>query len=453
MNTGPELSVVIPSYRDAGRLQLTLTALSRQSLPAQRYEVVAVLDGGGGPEYDFLEQWDEVLNLKVVRLPAWLGRSAARNAGIREAVAPLVLFLDADSFAVPELLRLHLEEHTRSARPRIVMGKRYEIGLEHMPYLLREQTMPAEILAGEAHADLRFTDELGDEVIQQYLRTPWLFAYTNNISVPHDLVAGVGGFDETFGVRWGWEDLELFYRVYLSLGRDSDAFVWNPRALCYHLPSYRDAGSWFRECVTNEAIVKRLHPHLDWEFSGPWPPTVTATRLSHYRAVIEACRRSGIGRIAPVWPRLRELLAGDGISRYLLIGTGASAVVAGTDCISFDFDAPPTPTNYHLLGTLLPAADGTLDAVVSVDFWRHLDWRDFCTFLKGAIRASGTVLLVSTTGCPEEEVEYMAHACGPGFTVVLEWMDPSCATIRVCARAEPALAEGKLRGAMVQAPA
>lgn len=43
-------------------------------------------------------------------------------------------------------------------------------------------------------------------------RTPWLFAFCNNMSVSRKLLDTVGGFNEDFR-RWGYEDNELAYRI------------------------------------------------------------------------------------------------------------------------------------------------------------------------------------------------------------------------------------------------
>ncbi|MEE3920906.1 glycosyltransferase [Micromonospora sp. BRA006-A] len=42
----PALSVVMPTYQDPQCLALTLRALTRQTLPPERFEVIVVRDGG-----------------------------------------------------------------------------------------------------------------------------------------------------------------------------------------------------------------------------------------------------------------------------------------------------------------------------------------------------------------------------------------------------------------------
>jgi glycosyltransferase involved in cell wall biosynthesis len=415
----PAMSVVIPSYQDPASLEMTLGSLTRQTVPADTFEVVVVLDGGGGgPEYADVEQWGTGLNLRVIRLPERRGRGGARNAGVDAATGNLVLFLDADSYAVPDLLERHFKQHSHQPGTRIVVGKRLEIGAQHLTHLLRGEPIPDSAIA-DTNGDLRFPAHLDAAVIESCFQTPWLFAYTNNISVPRNQITAVGGFDEDLGTRWGWEDLELFYRIYLALDRDAAAFVWEPTALCYHLPSYRDINAWIGDYWANEALVKQRHPSMDWEFAGLLPPVVTSAKLNHYRNVLAGCRHSGAGRVAPVWPKLRSWLDAAGHHRVLLIGSGATTVELPDGSLTIDHEAPASATNYHLMGTFLPPAIDGLDAVVSVDLWRHLDWSDFCAFLSAAGRTTPVTILVWTVadGYRDTELQYLAAACGRQFEV------------------------------------
>jgi rSAM/selenodomain-associated transferase 2 len=94
----PELSVVIPALNEAAALPALLAQLRAQEQVALE---VIVADGGST---DATAQLASEAGAKVVRAPR--GRGAQMNAAAREAQAPLLLFLHADSaFTVPLQLR------------------------------------------------------------------------------------------------------------------------------------------------------------------------------------------------------------------------------------------------------------------------------------------------------------------------------------------------------------
>jgi hypothetical protein len=56
----------------------------------------------------------------------------------------------------------------------------------------------------------------------------WQFAASNAISVSHDFVSLVGGWDEGYS-GWGEEDMDFAYRLYLAGAR----FLFPGRSRCY----------------------------------------------------------------------------------------------------------------------------------------------------------------------------------------------------------------------------
>ena len=91
MREVPPVSVVIPSYN---RPKLTVRAV--QSVLAQTlsdFEVIVIDDGSDSNQvYPSHIIGDE--RVRLVRHPANLGVSAARNTGVKESRFPLVAFLD-----------------------------------------------------------------------------------------------------------------------------------------------------------------------------------------------------------------------------------------------------------------------------------------------------------------------------------------------------------------------
>ncbi|HLJ20574.1 MAG TPA: glycosyltransferase, partial [Stellaceae bacterium] len=104
-----KLSVVIRSKDEAPRLRLVLASLVRQTVPAD--EIVVVDDGSSDETPSVLAEAARALPLTPVRHGSAHGRSAASNAGARRASGEVLLFLDGDTLAAPNLVERHLAVH------------------------------------------------------------------------------------------------------------------------------------------------------------------------------------------------------------------------------------------------------------------------------------------------------------------------------------------------------
>ncbi|HEX6352613.1 glycosyltransferase [Actinophytocola sp.] len=382
----------MPTYKDAHSVKYTLRSLSRQTLPADQFEVVLICDGPG-EGYEGIEEYAQGIDLQITVLPRRRGRSAARNAGLAEAVGQTVLFLDSDCYAHPELLSRHVAFHEGQSTPRVLLGVRHELDFVQLGFVHRDEPVPDELLT-QVREGTRFLGVLETD-LAKCMETPWLFAHSNNVSVPAETLAEIGGFNEEFGTKWGWEDTEIFYRVYQQLGGDDRAFQTDTEAVCFHLPKYRDPRREYLDFFDNQAAVKRLYPHYDFELNSLRIPVTVAAKIRYYREVIRDCVEAKACRLAPVWTWVEPRLAEEG-GRALFIGMGTNEIPLPDGTLTFDHEAPPSATNFHLIGTEIPTQDAALDVVVSVDFWRCLQWEEFCAFLRDATRAARTVLLVHT---------------------------------------------------------
>jgi glycosyltransferase involved in cell wall biosynthesis len=102
------VSVIIRSKDEADRLRLTLCALAHQT---ERPEVVVVDDGSNDHTAQVIAEAAESLDLVAVHHATPTGRSAAANAGAASASGEIVLFLDGDTLAAPDLVARHRGMH------------------------------------------------------------------------------------------------------------------------------------------------------------------------------------------------------------------------------------------------------------------------------------------------------------------------------------------------------
>ncbi|NUO60988.1 MAG: glycosyltransferase [Hamadaea sp.] len=114
----PGVTVVIPTHQGRDRLGACLESLAAQTLAAERFEVVVVLNGpsdGSAEVVEELRAKHPELTLRVVELP-YAGASRARNAGIAAARRAYLTFVDDDDHISPAFLEVLLEH----AGPRVV---------------------------------------------------------------------------------------------------------------------------------------------------------------------------------------------------------------------------------------------------------------------------------------------------------------------------------------------
>jgi glycosyltransferase involved in cell wall biosynthesis len=117
------VSVVIRSKDEADRLRLTLQSLACQTMHA---EVVVVNDGSSDHTSNVLEEAATRAPLVVVSHQSPKGRSAAANAGVEKASGDVVLFLDGDTLAAPDLVARHAAVHL-STHNAVGRGETYHL--------------------------------------------------------------------------------------------------------------------------------------------------------------------------------------------------------------------------------------------------------------------------------------------------------------------------------------
>ena len=109
------VSVVIPTLNRADMLSTTIDRIAQQTVSRDCYEVLVVDNNSS-------DNTQSVLNQKAATYPNLRGfiqlkpgAAATRNVGIREASGDVVLFIDDDIFAEPDLIESHLKYHAQHA--------------------------------------------------------------------------------------------------------------------------------------------------------------------------------------------------------------------------------------------------------------------------------------------------------------------------------------------------
>jgi GT2 family glycosyltransferase len=207
----PRLSIVIPVLNAARTLPRTLAALG--ALDPAPDEIVLVDNGSSDDTPGRLDAYAAVAPAKVVVLrEPRRGASVARNTGARAATGDVVVFTDADCCPRPDwlaALRAPLADATVGA----AAGR-----LACTPPVGVVETFSSLFTLQAAPAPSRHTRW-----------TPWAGGFpTANLAVRRELLARVGGFDESVAI-YG-EDYDLCARLYAA----GAAIAYTPAAVVEH---------------------------------------------------------------------------------------------------------------------------------------------------------------------------------------------------------------------------
>jgi glycosyltransferase involved in cell wall biosynthesis len=241
-----------------------LDSLHGQTLPAEQFEVVVVIDGSRDGTQEALEVYEAPFGLRWT----WQenrGAAAARNVGLRMAQGDFVVFLDDDLEPEPGFLAALLRAH----------GDARRLGVLGAVHCLVEPTTTPFVRFWA----LRFEDFIS-RLAARSSSLSWTETYSGGLSVPRSELLAVSGYEERFD-GYGLEDFELALR----LSRAGLTLRLCTEAVAYHrydkgfATAAREAASNGRSAV----IFAALHPGIAADFGprDPAPPSV-ARRLVRY---------------------------------------------------------------------------------------------------------------------------------------------------------------------------
>lgn len=243
-----ELSVVIATYERPKLLVRLLEDLAKQTLAPSRFEVIAIDDGSKDDPAPHVRGLSLPYAFTLHRQPNQ-GPAVARHKGVELAKGEVVVFLDDDMHAPPQLLEEHLRPH--QGDPNVaVLGR------------IREDEGTRLELHERFHARLleKFLDDVRDGRIQLVGTN----VYTGNFSVRRERYLKVGGFDATLKRS---EDAELGVR----LQKDGVRFAFADAAYTIHTSDHASLEGWlgraYRYGIFDSKIGKK---HPDLPETSPW---------------------------------------------------------------------------------------------------------------------------------------------------------------------------------------
>jgi GT2 family glycosyltransferase len=248
------LSVIVPTYQRCASLERTLAALSRQTVPPTKYEVIVVIDGSCDGSWEMVKELSTPYNLRAICQPNQ-GRASACNTGIRAATGELLLIMDDDIEPTPECLAAHLRVHEGDARVG-AMGA--------VPVVLEKLSFPV-----ARYIHWKFDGHFAKLARPGYELRLRDFS-TQNFSIRRDVVLDVGAFDEALFTIYGNEDLEMSVRLRSAGVR----LIYCPDAVAYQHYT-KDFAALARDNVAKGRTAVL--------FAAKHPGTIAELKLSQYR--------------------------------------------------------------------------------------------------------------------------------------------------------------------------
>ena len=234
--------MIIPAYENWTTLDRTLAGALRACRRARRPFEVLVADNGSGSAFS------RALGRLSVREPAvrHLRRSArhapfrpgdARNRGIAAAQHACLVFIDADCIPTPGLIARYAA---------LADARRDTAFVGHRVFIDGSDLVPAGIERGDGSLEraplIASRSNYGEtrdrrlDRLPQLARDPHAYdcLYACNFALHRDCL-GEHRFEPVFDGSWGYEDVELGYR----LQRAGRRFEYVPEAFVYHQESYQ----------------------------------------------------------------------------------------------------------------------------------------------------------------------------------------------------------------------
>ena len=189
----PWMSIVVTSDRALCAAAEGLASLYRQVLPPGTFEVL-VVDRGDGELASALGALTFNQPSRQIHLPG-ATRGAALQAAVEAAVGQVVLFVDEDGIAFPDLAEHHIRAH-RDRPGQLIVA----VGSQELP--LEELTDPVSRALASAHPSAWVLDQEGLPL------GPAHRFDVGNASALRDAIIAAGGFDPAFdrtaGEELGW---------------------------------------------------------------------------------------------------------------------------------------------------------------------------------------------------------------------------------------------------------
>lgn len=220
-----DISVIMPTYNRSNLLEYSLRSLAMQDIDRSTFEVVIGDDGSSDDTREVIRPYEDRINIQYVwQEDKGYRPASARNNALKLAKGKICLFIDSGIMVSQDCLRRHIEFHEEAGPDKAAIGYVYgfdhvgeaEVRLRNMINIDDPAASILEIGKFREYHDVRNRHYIVHNDRVEDMPAPWAFFWSGHISLSRENLFKVGLFDEQFDGRWGAEDIDLGYRVYLA---------------------------------------------------------------------------------------------------------------------------------------------------------------------------------------------------------------------------------------------
>lgn len=239
--------IIIPAYQNGAVLQQAISSLFSQTVPREWQTRLIITDDGStdhtisaASQLQPPASWSNT----VVVVGSHTGAAGARNRGLEQSKADIVLFLGADIILRPGALAVHLNFHRQ-------YNKKEHAALGAVKWDSR--LSPSPLMEWMMHGG---TQNNFDAILGQQLIDPGHYFYGSFISLKRSML-GANPFPVQYQ-SYGWEDLDLGRR----LAARGLKLHFLPDAIGLHHHSYSAENIYHRQYSIGQNLViyQQRHP-------------------------------------------------------------------------------------------------------------------------------------------------------------------------------------------------
>ena len=229
----PRIAVIIPAYNRAAMISRAIDSVLAQDF--HDFELIVVDDGSTDSTVEVARGFDDP-RMRVVALGRNRGSNAARNAGIKNASAPLIAFLDSDDTYLPHKLSTVIAEFGRNPELDVLVDSFVKLTSPQAKRDWIERLNPR----------VTSTEEFARRLFARELWKP-----TSAITLKREAALRAGMFDEDVARR---QDMEFLIRLTeVANCASTDVITWTK----YWSP---DSISEQKAFVASTLELVRRHP-------------------------------------------------------------------------------------------------------------------------------------------------------------------------------------------------
>lgn len=243
------ISIIIPTFNRIKYLYATLICLTSQiGTESVKHEII-IIDSGNDETESMITLFRNNTHSQIIyqKIQNCNNRSLLRNIGADLASFPILCFLDND-ILVPSTFISTCYKGLANKQSVLMFYRKSLLQFDINSIGIEKLISNFKILD-----NLPWYDDVRRNVTISV--NPWKYVYSHSIVIYKELFLNAGKFDKRFGVNWGFEDMDLGYRLYLL----NVTFRMAENICVYHQPHFSQSNIEQNSGRKNYDLFLSLH--------------------------------------------------------------------------------------------------------------------------------------------------------------------------------------------------